>query len=420
MIEQRLAYLAKCNIIYEGSTDMFLDNSDLYESISINDIEEMDRDFQRLNLKSLQEKYEFKQTFSTCLKKDGTLRETVQIDPRLDLYYLTLTLMVGEKFESNRPGVVHSYRIKDSTDMEGEIMEGEIFRTDRNYFSYRDAINGILNSRTYLLTKGDYLYLPDWQDSDAIRNIKDVITLDISNFFSSITPGLLENSIAPYSKDCTRNILKILKLVGCKGLPVGGNASRILAEVTLAALDDFMRSEGYIYYRFVDDMTIFASEGEAESIIESVSSQLSKMNLTLNIEKTRVQRVEDVPTTENVVPSEYGYGFNLRRHLTKEIDIEDTLLNNVFFAYYRLTVKYNKPPDYIDTTIQESIYQLLDNPYLFVKRCIFFQNYWGAMNKKTKKMILETLKSILTTENNILSCGVNELCLNKMLKLKLS
>ncbi len=413
MIEQRIAYLAKCNINYEGSTDMFIVNSDLYESISIEDIEAMDRDFQELDVECLQEKYDFKHTFSTYIKKDGTLREVVQIDPRLDLYYLALALMIGEKAEVNRANVVHSYRIKYSTDMEGEI-----FRTSRDYFSYRDAINKLLDSRTYLLTKGNYTELSDWYDKDAIREIKDVITLDISNFFCSITSELLENSIAPYCKDCTKSILKILKLIGCKGLPVGGNASRILAEVTLTALDEYMKSEGYIFYRFMDDMTIFAPQGEAEKIIKRVSTQLSTMNLTLNANKTRVQRAEDVATNENIIPAELGYDFNVRRHLTKEIDIEDTLLNSIFLAQYRLTVRDNMPKNYIDTIIQKSICQLLDNPYLFVKRCIFFQNYWSAMNKKTKKVILETIKSIPTTDNNILICGVNELCLSKMLKLK--
>ena len=55
MIEQRIIEVAMRNIAYEGSTDVFLNNADSYKSISVSDIEQMDLDFGKLSVKSLQE-----------------------------------------------------------------------------------------------------------------------------------------------------------------------------------------------------------------------------------------------------------------------------------------------------------------------------------------------------------------------------
>lgn len=418
MIEQRIIEVAMRNIAYEGSTDVFLNNADSYKSISVSDIEQMDLDFGKLSVKSLQEKYEFKHTFSTSLKKNGTLREVVQIDPRLDLYYLALALMIGEKFEKGRTSAIHSYRIGYST-----AIQGSIFRITRNYFSYQNAIKELLDTRADLLDTANRIepFKPYRYEFDrkAVKKIKDVITLDISDFYGSITPELLSDSIAPYSKSNVRRILKILELIGCRGLPVGGNASRILAESVHAPLDNFMKANGYIYYRFVDDMTIFAPEGETEKIIDVISSELSKMNLTLNRSKTVVQRAEDVVIDTKILSNQLVYGFNIQWHLTKQTSTEHTLSQTLFYAWSQLTVRNEVPDDFIDIAVQKSIYQLLDSPYLFVRRCNYIIALWDYMTAETKKAILETLKTIPTTENNILSCGVNELCLNKTLKLKL-
>jgi hypothetical protein len=74
------------------------------------------------------------------------------------------------------------------------------------------------------------------------------------------------------------------------GLPVGGNASRILAEALLIRTDNFMKESGMKFCRFVDDFIVFAnSPEEAYSILNSCADYfLRNMGLSLQKNKTSI------------------------------------------------------------------------------------------------------------------------------------
>lgn len=73
------------------------------------------------------------------------------------------------------------------------------------------------------------------------------------------------------------------------GLPVGSNASGILAEVALWEIDNFMIANKIDFCRFVDDYRIFASDAQkAHSQLAMLVQRLSKEGITLNSQKTKL------------------------------------------------------------------------------------------------------------------------------------
>ena len=77
------------------------------------------------------------------------------------------------------------------------------------------------------------------------------------------------------------------------GLPVGCNASRMLAEAALIDIDRYLISQNITYVRFVDDFRIFASDvDEAAYYLQILQTRLSEDGLTLNSEKTFVVPAE--------------------------------------------------------------------------------------------------------------------------------
>lgn len=72
------------------------------------------------------------------------------------------------------------------------------------------------------------------------------------------------------------------------GLPVGGAASRILAELALNKIDNLLAIRGIKFKRFVDDYYIFCnSSGEARIKLGELSTLLMQ-NLGLTIQKHKL------------------------------------------------------------------------------------------------------------------------------------
>jgi hypothetical protein len=92
-------------------------------------------------------------------------------------------------------------------------------------------------------------------------------------------------------------IIKIIKAIRGKesfGLPVGGAAARLLAEIALRDVDRSLFDEGVAFTRYVDDFRIFlSSEEEVYGILASLAESLLAEGLTLNSAKTRVWTKED-------------------------------------------------------------------------------------------------------------------------------
>ena len=73
---------------------------------------------------------------------------------------------------------------------------------------------------------------------------------------------------------------------------VGSNASRILAEVALIEVDNYLISKGIDFCRFVDDYRISAKNAfEAHSNLALLTLKLSKEGMFLNTQKTKVKDI---------------------------------------------------------------------------------------------------------------------------------
>jgi hypothetical protein len=117
--------------------------------------------------------------------------------------------------------------------------------------------------------------------------------VDIGQFYESIRPRMLEAALqyAGVQRERQLPIITLLRL--CRlddfGLPVGGTASRILAEACLTPIDHALHDEGVRFIRFVDDYRIFAdSEKELKSALWTLARNLGEVGLSLNKSKTRL------------------------------------------------------------------------------------------------------------------------------------
>ena len=89
-------------------------------------------------------------------------------------------------------------------------------------------------------------------------------------------------------------LLSIFSDTASYGLPIGGPASRILAELALNDSDQHLRSRGIRFCRYADDYTLFCnSQSEAYSLIVMLSNKLANDGLSLQKQKARILTAEE-------------------------------------------------------------------------------------------------------------------------------
>jgi hypothetical protein len=192
--------------------------------------------------------------------------------PALDtLLLLATTIEIAPQIETHRgpadSSESFSYRVKLDK-------KGNIFRGDRTYKDW-------LNAQIALV--------------QANLKIKQIITTDISDFYARINFHRLENlldEVAP-NHGAARYIKKYIKHIRAKqsfGLPVGGSAARLLAELSLIDTDKALRDEGRVFTRFVDDFRLFLrAEENPYDALAFLAEQLGiNEGLALNVSKTAV------------------------------------------------------------------------------------------------------------------------------------
>ena len=198
-------------------------------------------------------------------------------------------------------------------------------------FSYRfdqSSSNGIFLK--------DFAYR-DWlqhQVETLASNLKfkRVVATDISDFYARVNFHRLENlldTVAPHH-GAARYIKKAIKSIRAKqsfGLPVGGAAARILAELALVDIDNLLSQRGIAFTRFVDDFRLFLDErqrpydvlallGDALGITEGLSLNSSKTKV---IERT--QYLRELRAASNDVLDEAEA--NALENLTADIYFDD-------------------------------------------------------------------------------------------------
>ncbi|MBB4168516.1 RNA-directed DNA polymerase [Rhizobium sp. BK538] len=126
-----------------------------------------------------------------------------------------------------------------------------------------------------------------------------VIEADISDFYQRIYHHRLENNLREAAGETTetRLITAFLRDIRARqsfGIPVGGNASRLLAELALVDIDRALVGEGYLVSRYVDDFRIFIRNGQDpyDALAFLADSLWAGEGLSLASSKTRVIQFE--------------------------------------------------------------------------------------------------------------------------------
>lgn len=209
-------------------------------------------------------------------------RAATQIDPIWNAYLLGLVVALGPEIEAARlPTSAH------------------------RVFSYRFA----LDSETHTLFDREV----GWGafQSHALREAEGyefVLSTDISDFYPRVYHHRIKNALgqATANKEAAHRIeilLSRLSVGGVSyGLPVGGNAARLLAELLLNRTDRLLLSRGIAFCRFVDDYYLFAnSEEEARAALVYLSEiLLAHEGLSLQRAKTRLMTRSEFARTSPV------------------------------------------------------------------------------------------------------------------------
>lgn len=266
------------NIIKEGTTDVelfkrpfelkILENSEIRREI-IEDVVSSIQTCKFENLKVNKIGHVLVPKKNLC-----DYRKCAWIDVVDEIKYLTLVLVMAKNIEIARNNKsnkkVFSYRLKTRGN------NGYIFDNNYNYTSFRNRII----------------------EKSNMRNKKIVVECDISNFYDRLNLHRLESillSIEKIDKDVIKLLNELLLFWSNRdsyGLPVGSNASRILAEAALIEVDNYLISKNIDFCRFVDDYRIFAkTSSEAHKNLAILVERLNKEGLFLNSSKTAIKEL---------------------------------------------------------------------------------------------------------------------------------
>jgi hypothetical protein len=190
-----------------------------------------------------------------------------QIYPTDGVLFTAATLTVARSVEQRRHQSAFSYRFDPKTD-------GDLFSTDhryRNWLRYQ---------------QGQILF-----DAD----VTEVVSTDIADFYGRIYHHRLENCLNDYAgrSAVTNYIVTCLRDWRSRqsfGIPVGGNAARILAEALLVDVDNALSSHGWDHTRYVDDIRIFVRKGQDPYAgLAFLAERLNASEgLSLNTQKTTI------------------------------------------------------------------------------------------------------------------------------------
>jgi hypothetical protein len=260
--------MAVTNIAKKGDTDifpfpvekyLFFDKPD--EIVDI--LMDMDRNYDK-SYKSVPIS-----TIKTCIPVGYTgFRWATMIDPVWNAFFLGEVLKISGQIEKKRIPVeeksVFSYRMKYDEE------SGTLFDHEVNWKAFYESAR------------------------EKAKNHDYVITFDISDFYNRIYHENLKEVLhtdADADGNSVNRIMDIVSRISTGnepyGLPVGGNAARILAEALLIRTDNFMRNNGIVFCRFVDDFILFAKSQEKAYTILNTCAEYFLRTFGLSLQKNK-------------------------------------------------------------------------------------------------------------------------------------
>lgn len=212
-------------------------------------------------------------------KEAFDFRKAALMQPLDTIKYLALCIHIADEIEKARPAknkkIVFSYRFQPS--------KGYLFSSYYNFTSFEQ----------YIAKKTKH------------KRVKVLIKADIANFYERLNLHRLESILNSLNidKKVVKLIDELLKFWANRdsyGLPIGSNASRILAEASLLEVDRFLMSHKVNFCRFVDDYRLFAPNGKiAHYWLSLLIERLALEGLVLNTAKAKMLDVSNTKTETN-------------------------------------------------------------------------------------------------------------------------
>jgi len=249
---------------FDIDTRFVEENSVALSEIAANYFEKLEKAGSKNALASIESLEVFSERLLTPTGPAG-FRITTKIHPFWNLYFNGLGVAIAEALEPRRSARAMSYR----------------FAPEGNNLFKREA-----SWRNYLEASIENLEPSDEQTI--------VIKTDIASFYDHAYHHRIENLLEDFfPKDQSTIAVQVDRFLSrfasgrSFGLPVGGQCSRILAEVLMASVDAKLIDEGVNFYRYVDDFTIIAKDSaDSYRALSTLSNALADYGLTLNRTKT--------------------------------------------------------------------------------------------------------------------------------------
>jgi hypothetical protein len=191
-------------------------------------------------------------------------RITTKLHPFWNVYFNALGVAIAEKLEPIRSERAHSYRF---------VADGEtLFDRKASWRAFCEA---------------------SFADCDAQPDTAIIVQTDVSSFYEHIYHHRIENFVddlfgaeSTISAQVDRFLSKFASGRSF-GLPVGGQCSRVLAELLMSAIDRRLAEAKVIWRRYVDDFVlIMPNQAEAYRGLAILANALADYGLTLNRTKT--------------------------------------------------------------------------------------------------------------------------------------
>lgn len=210
-------------------------------------------------------------------------RAVARLAPEEGVAYLALSLLAAPRLEALRipkeRNVVFSHRFALDPDHPGTL-----FDPDFSYSAFR-----IETGR--------------WRSRSEVGAVGHA---DVRLFYDSVkhdrlSHRLLESDVEPGVVEVLAAMLGRFEKRPGHGLPVGSNASRILADSILRPIDGALTSEGIRFVRFVDDYRIFAESPPAvEGHLDRLAVLLAEEGLSMHPGKREVRPSSPPPEGRRV------------------------------------------------------------------------------------------------------------------------
>ena len=214
-------------------------------------------------------------------------RKCGYIEPLDEIIYLSLAIMLSNKIERERihkkSKIVYSYRLK--PDLIKEQKPTYLFDLKINYTSFRNDVSNKVKD----------------------PKIRVIVSCDISNFYDRLNLHRLENTLLAITGIDIQAVKLLNEMLlywsnrDSYGIPVGSNASRILAEASLINVDRYLFDKGINFSRYVDDFRLFAnSASQAHSWLSILVERLNQEGLFLNTSKTSIVSASEIKQSRSV------------------------------------------------------------------------------------------------------------------------